>query len=63
MGCAQVTHLGFLGIVPVFMRFCDLHRLPADRTVVAWLRRPGRADEALCEIIRDLVYEQIMTPS
>ena len=35
VGGARVTHLMFLGIDPVFLRFCSLHRLPADRTVVA----------------------------
>ncbi len=38
VGSARVTHLTFLGIDPVFLRFCGLHRLPADRTVVAWLK-------------------------
>ena len=38
VGGARVTHLAFLAIDPVFLRFCGLHRLPADRTVVAWLK-------------------------
>jgi hypothetical protein len=60
VGGARVTHLAFLGVDPVFLRFCGLHRLPADRTVVAWLKAfTPPALEALCEIIRDLVYEQI----
>jgi hypothetical protein len=60
VGGARVTHLAFLGNDPVFLRFCGLHRLPADRTVVAWLKAfTPPALEALCEIIRDLVYEQI----
>ena len=60
VGGARVTHLAFLGIDPVFLRFCGLHRLPSDRTVVAWLKAfTPPALEALCEIIRDLVYEQI----
>jgi hypothetical protein len=60
VGGARVTHLGFLGTDPVFLRFCGLHRLPADRTVVAWLKAfTPPALEALSDIIRDLVYEQI----
>jgi hypothetical protein len=60
VGGARVTHLAFLGTDPVFLRFCGLHRLPADRTVVAWLKAfTPPALEALCDIIRDLVYEQI----
>ena len=44
----------------MFLRFCGLHRLPADRTVVAWLKAfTPPALEALCDLIRDLVYEQI----
>ncbi len=60
VGGVRVTHLAFLGSDPVFLRFCGLHRLPADRTVVAWLKAfTPPALEALCELIRDLVYEQI----
>jgi len=60
VGGMRVTHLAFLGSDPVFLRFCGLHRLPADRTVVAWLKAfTPPALEALCELIRDLVYEQI----
>jgi hypothetical protein len=60
VGGKRVTHLAFLGIDPVFLRFCGLHRLPADRTVVAWLKSfTAPALEALCVLIRDLVYEQI----
>ena len=60
VGGARVTHLAFLGSDPVFLRFCGLHRLPADRTVVAWLKAfTPPALEALGEIIRDLIYEQI----
>jgi hypothetical protein len=60
VGGARVTHLTFLGTDPVFLRFCGLHRLPSDRTVVAWLKAfTPPALEALSEVIRDLVYEQI----
>ena len=60
VGGVRVTHLSFLGMDPVFLRFCGLHRLPTDRTVVAWLKAFTLPMlEALGEIIRDLVYEQI----
>jgi hypothetical protein len=60
VGGARVTHLMFLGVDPVFLRFCGLHRLPSDRTVVAWLKAfTPPALEALSDLIRELVYEQI----
>ena len=60
VGGIRVTHLAFLGNDPVFLRFCGLHRLPADCTVVTWLKAfTPPALEALSEIIRDLIYEQI----
>jgi hypothetical protein len=60
VGGARVTHLAFLGADPVFLRFCGLHRVPSDRTVVAWLKAFTHPTlEALSELIRDLVYEQI----
>ncbi len=60
VGGARVTHLAFLGVDPVFLRFCGLHRLPSDRTVVAWLKAfTDPALEALSGLIRDLVYERI----
>jgi len=60
VGGARITHLMFLGVDPVFLRWCALHRLPSDRTVVAWLKAfTDPALEALCDLIRELVYEQI----
>ncbi len=60
VGGARVTHLAFLGVDPVFLRFCSLHRLPSDRTVVAWLKAfDDPALEALCGLIRDLVYARV----
>jgi hypothetical protein len=60
VGGARVTHLAFLGVDPVFLRFCGLHRLPSDRTVVTWLKAfTHQTLEALSDVIRDLVYEQI----
>jgi Transposase DDE domain group 1 len=60
VGGVRVTHLAFLGADPIFLRFCGLHRLPSDRTVVAWLKSFTHPMlEVLSDLIRDLVYEQI----
>ncbi len=60
VGGARVTHMSFLGVDPVFLRFCSLQRLPSDRTVVAWLKAfTDPALEAFSDLVRDLVYEQI----
>lgn len=60
VGGLRVTHLAFVGCDPVFLRFCGLHRVPADRTLVAWLKAfTSQRLEALCDLIRDLVYDQI----
>jgi hypothetical protein len=60
VGGARVTHLAFIGVDPIFLRFCGLHRVPSDRTVVTWLKAfTPPTLEALSDLIRDLVYEQI----
>ncbi len=60
VGGARVTHLAFIGVDPIFLRFCELHRVPSDRTVVTWLKAfTPPTLEALSDLIRDLVYEQI----
>jgi hypothetical protein len=60
IGGLRVTHLAFVGTDPILLRFAGLHRAPADRTVVDWLKRfsPPML-ERLSDLIRDLVYEQI----
>ena len=60
VGGMRLSHLAFLGSDPVFLRFCGLHRLPSDRTVVRWLKAftPERL-ERLATLIRDLVYEEV----
>jgi hypothetical protein len=59
VGGTRVTHLMFLGVDPVFLRFCGLHRLPSDRTVAAWLKAfMPPALEALSDLIRDLVWSR-----
>jgi hypothetical protein len=60
VGGVRVTHLAFLGVDPVLLRFCALKRLPTDRTVVDLLKRfTSQTLLALSDLIRDLVYEQI----
>ena len=60
IGALRVTHLAFVGTDPILLRFAGLHRAPADRTVVAWLKAfTPPLLERLCDLIRDLVHEQI----
>ena len=60
IGGWRVTHLAFVGSDPIVLRFAGLRRLPADRTVVRWLKRfSSQALLSLEELIRDLVHEQI----
>ncbi len=60
IGGVRVTHLAFLGVDPVLLRFCGLKQLPTDRTVVDLLKRfTDRTLLVLSDLIRDLVYEQI----
>jgi hypothetical protein len=60
IGGWRVTHLAFVGTDPILLRFCGLHRMPSDRTVVRWLKRfSPRALLALQDLIRDLVHTQV----
>lgn len=60
IGGARVTHLGFVGADPLVLRFCGLHRLPADRTVVRWLKAfTAPLLERLANLIRDGVHDEI----
>lgn len=60
VGGARVTHLAFLGVDPIVLRFCGLHRLPADRTVVRWLKAfTAPLLERLADLIRDGVHDDI----
>jgi hypothetical protein len=60
IGGWRVTHLAFVGSDPIVLRFTGLQRLPADRTVVRWLKRFScEALLALETLIRDLVHDQI----
>jgi hypothetical protein len=60
IGGMRVTHLTFVGTDPVLLRFCGLRRMPADRTVVRWLKAftPPLLDR-LADLIRDLVHDDI----
>jgi hypothetical protein len=60
IGGLRVTHLAFVGTDPILLRFAGLHLVPADRTVVRWLKAftPSLL-ERLCALMRDLFYEQI----
>ena len=60
IGGLRVTHLAFVGTDPILLRFAGLHLVPADRTVVRWLKAFTPALlERLSDLIRDLVYELI----
>ena len=60
IGGLRVTHLAFVGMDPILLRFAGLHLVPADRTVVRWLKAFTPALlERLGTLIRDLIYEQI----
>ena len=60
IGGWRVTHLAFVGTDPIVLRFTGLQRLPADRTVVRWLKRfSSEALLALETLIRELVHDQI----
>jgi hypothetical protein len=60
IGGRRITHLRVVERDPVFLRFAGLHRLPADRTVVRWMKRlPFDAIERLATVIRDLVYDTV----
>ena len=60
IGGRRITHLRVVERDPVFLRFAGLRRLPADRTLVRWMKRlPFPALERLATVIRDLVYDTI----
>jgi hypothetical protein len=61
IGGRRITHLRVMERDPVFLRFAGLQRLPADRTLVRWMKRlPFPALERLASVIRDLVYDTIV---
>jgi hypothetical protein len=61
VGGRRITHLRVLERDPVFLRFAGLKRLPADRTVVRWMKRLAfPVLERLATVIRDLVYDTVV---
>lgn len=60
IGGLRVSHLAFVGVDPILLRLAGLHCAPSDRTVVTWLKAfTPPALERLCDLIRDLVYDQV----
>jgi hypothetical protein len=60
IGGWRISHLAFVGTDPMLLRFCGLHRMPADRTLARWLERfSSVALLRLGELIQELVFEQI----
>ena len=60
IGGLRVTHLAFVGTDLILLRFAGLRLMPADRTVVRWLKAfTPPLLERLGTLIRDLVYEQV----
>ena len=60
VGGRRISHLRVLERDPVFLRFAGLKRLPADRTLVRWMKRLSfPVLERLATVIRDLVYDTI----
>ncbi len=39
VGGRRIEHLRYLGRDPLVARLCELARVPADRTVIAWLKQ------------------------
>ena len=60
VGGRRLENLRYLAHDPVIARFCGLARIPADRTVIAWLKRFTQAAlQAVITLNSDLLYEQI----
>src|ERR1700731_920049 len=60
VGARRLKQLRYVAQDPLFARLCGLARIPADRTVVNWLKQFTRASlGALVRINSELLYEQI----
>lgn len=60
VGGRRIEHLRYLGQDPLVARLCGLARVPADRTVVAWLKQfTQQALQAVITVNSELLYEQI----
>ncbi len=60
VGARRLEHLRYLAPDPLVRRLCGLARLPAERTVVNWLKQfTQEALQALITLNSTLLYEQI----
>lgn len=60
VGGRRIEHLRYLAADPLVARLCGLARVPADRTVVAWLKQfTQEALQAVITLNSALLYEQI----
>ena len=60
VGGRRIEHVRYLAHDPLVARLCGLARLPADRTVVAWLKQfTQEALRAVITLNSELLYEQI----
>lgn len=60
VGGRRIEHLRYLAADPLVARLCGLARVPADRTVVAWLKQfTQEALHAVITLNSALLYEQI----
>src|SRR5271157_3401499 len=60
VGARRLKQLRYVAHDPLFARLCGLARIPADRTVVKWLKECTQASlAALVRINSELLYDQI----
>jgi len=60
VGARRLKQLRYVAHDPLFARLCGLARIPADRTVVNWLKQFTQASlGALVRINSELLYDQI----
>ena len=60
VGARRLKQLRYVADDPLFARLCGLARIPADRTVVKWLKEFTQASlAALVRINSELLYDQI----
>jgi Transposase DDE domain group 1 len=60
VGARRLRQLRYVAHDPLFARLCGLARIPADRTVVKWLKEFTQASlGALVRINSELLYDQI----
>lgn len=60
VGARRLKQLRYVAHDPLFARLCGLARIPADRTVVKWLKQFTRGSlGALVRINSELLYDQI----